>query len=76
MLYNCNNYIDFFNKNNSKLLNFNSTPKNINLFIRFIIGLIKNNKTIKLFKSGERLYRNGKKINNYYFNKSLRMTII
>ena len=76
MLHNCNNYIDFFNRNNSKLLNFNSTPKNINLFIKFIIGLIKNNKTIKLFKSGERLYRNGKKINNYYFNKSLRMTII
>ena len=75
MLYNCNDYIYFCNKHNNKLLNFKPTHNNINIFINFIIKLLKNNKTMKIFKSGERLYKTGKKINNYYLNKSLRMTI-
>lgn len=76
LLYNSNEYVYFFDKNNNKLLNFTSTPNNITKFSNFLIKLLKSNKTNKLFKQGERLYKDGKKINNYYLNKSLRMTII
>lgn len=76
MLYNCNEYLYLFIKNNNKFLNFTSTPKNIRIFSNFIIKLLKNNKTLNIFKQGERLYNNGKKINSYYLNRSLRMTII
>jgi hypothetical protein len=75
MLYNCNEYIYFFYKHNNKLLNFKLTPNNVTIFIHFIIKLIINNKTMKMFQSGERLYKSGKKLNNYFLNKSLRMTI-
>ena len=76
MLQNCNNYLYFFSKNNNKLLNFKSTSTNVKQFINFIVKLVKSQRTMRLFKDGERLLENEKKINNYYLNKSLRMTIL
>jgi len=76
MLQNCNSYLYFFSKNNNKLLNFKSTPINVKQFINFIVKLVKNERMIRLFKNSERLLENEKKTNNYYLNKSLRMTIL
>ena len=75
LLSNSNDFIRFCNENNSKLLNFNNTLKNIKLFNSFLIKHIKSNKSKKMFNSYFDLYVNTK-TNNFYFNKSLRMTII
>ena len=75
LLSNLNDFIRFCNENNSKLLNFNNTPKNIKLFNSFLIKHIKSNKSKKMFNSYFDLYMNTK-TNNFYFNKSLRMTTI
>tara|TARA_B100001063_G_C16771352_1_gene561830 strand:- start:3363 stop:4199 length:837 start_codon:yes stop_codon:yes gene_type:complete len=76
MLQNCNSYLYFFSKNNNKLLNFKSTSTNVKQFINFVVKLVKSQRTMRLFKDGERLLEKEKNINNYYLNKSLRMTIL
>lgn len=76
VLYNCNMFIQYCYNNNNKLLNFTSTPLKIKLFINFIIDLLESKKTKNLFKYGEKIYIEGQKLNNYYINKSLRMTIV
>ena len=75
LLSNLNDFIRFCTENNSKLLNFNNTPKNIKLFNSFLIKHIKSNKSKKIFNNYFHLYMNTE-TNNFYFNKSLRMTII
>ena len=74
-LLNINDFLYYCKTHNNKLLNFKSTPKEINIFSKLIIKWLISNKVQKSFIHGDKIL-NDKKINNYYLNKSLRMTIV
>ena len=74
-LCNINDFLNFCYNNNSNLLNFEPFNKNYLIFEKYLLSILKSEETKKIFNEGEKIYLNNKN-NNFYFNKSLRMTII
>ena len=74
-LLNINEYFKFCSKYNINLLNFDSSTENLHAFSKLLIKFSISNETKKYLKNGEKLFRIKKNMDNFYLNRSLRMTI-